>query len=90
MTHNLLKLKEEKTGFIMFGTQQQLHKVGNIILKAGDAEIKLVTSDQNLGYSTDCYMKNSNHINRLCSQLYGCLRRIQQTRAHLDKDSAKL
>ena len=38
----------------------------------------------------DCYMKNSYHINRLCSQLYGSLRRIQQTRAHLDEDSAKI
>ena len=35
-------------------------------------------------------MKNSYHINRLCSQLYESLRRIQQTRAHLDEDSAKI
>ena len=35
-------------------------------------------------------MKSSYHINRLCSQLYGSLRRIQQTRSHLDEDSAKV
>ena len=29
-------------------------------------------------------------MDRLCSQLYGSLRRIQQTRAHLDEDSAKI
>ena len=33
MTHNLLKLNEEKIEFIPFGTQQQLQKAGNIILK---------------------------------------------------------
>ena len=38
----------------------------------------------------DCYTKNSYHINRLCSQLYGSLRGIQQTRAHLDENSAKI
>ena len=44
MTHNLLKLNEEKMEFILFGTQQQLQKVGNIVLKVWDAEINLVTS----------------------------------------------
>ena len=44
MTHNLLKLIEDKTEFILLCTKQQLQKVGNIILKVGDGEIKLVTS----------------------------------------------
>ena len=44
MTHNLLKFNEERMDFILFGTQQQLQKVGNIILKIGDAQIKLVMS----------------------------------------------
>ena len=44
LTQNLLKLNEQKIEFILFGTQQQLEKVGNIILNVGDAEIKLVTS----------------------------------------------
>ena len=66
MTHNVLKLNEEKMEFILFGTQQQLQKVANIILKVGDAEIKLVTSAQNLGYLMDCYMKNS-YISTDCS-----------------------
>ena len=35
-------------------------------------------------------MKNSYHINILSSQLYGSLRRIQQTRAYLDEDSARI
>ena len=52
---------------------------------------KLATSSlRYLGYCMDYYMKNSYHINRLCSQLYGSLRRIQQTRAHLDEDSARI
>ena len=44
ITCKLLKLNEEKIEFIPFGTQQQLQKIDNIILKVGDAEIKPVTS----------------------------------------------
>ena len=66
MTNNILKLHEEKTEFILFGTQQQLLKV------------------------MDFYMKNSQHINRICAQLYGSLRKIHQTRSHLDEDIAKV
>ena len=54
MTHNLLKLNEEKIEFILFGTQQQLQNIGIIIFKLGDEEIKLVMSVKNLGYFMDC------------------------------------
>ena len=90
MTHNLLKLNEEKTEIIQFGIKQQCQIVRNIILKVGGAKIKPLTSVQNLCYFMDCYIKTPYHINRLYSQLYGSLRRIQHTRTHLDEDSAKI
>ena len=59
MTHNLLKLNEDKTEFIVFGTRQQLEKVDTIAIKIGTETITPTDMVHNLGYFMDKHLKNS-------------------------------
>ena len=76
MTNNFLKLNDEKTKITLLGTQQQLANISNITIKVGTSEIKSVKSVRNLGYFINCFMKNGYHINGMCAQLYGTLRKF--------------
>ena len=89
MCINLLKLNDDKIGFIVFGMAHQLKKIDNITVKVGDMETQLVQFVRNLGYFMDCFMKNAYHINKLCSQLYLMLWKIQHMRSYLDQDTVK-
>ena len=67
MSQNLLKLNRDKTEFIMFGTRQQLTKVGDIHLQIGPDKIAPMEHVRNLGYIMDKFLKNGPHINKLTS-----------------------
>ena len=71
------------------GDMPQLAKVNNINITIGIAKIVPVTLVRNLGYFTDCHLKNGSHINKICGQLFGTLKTIQKLRCHLDEDTAK-
>ena len=60
----------KKTEFLLVRTKQQLSKITNINVKMGYDEIKPVYSIRNLGYHQDDKMKNAEHVNKLCRQLY--------------------
>ena len=53
MQVNFLKLNESKTEFIIFGTRQQLNKVGTINIRIGDDVIQNVPYVRNLGLHFD-------------------------------------
>ena len=53
MQVNFLKLNESKTEFIIFGTRQQLNKVGTVNIRIGDDVIQNVASVRNLGLHFD-------------------------------------
>ena len=57
MTHNMFKLNDEKTEFIIFGTRQQLKKVTDISVHIGNTEVVLVGSVRNLGFFMDKLLK---------------------------------
>ena len=80
MQTNLSNLNDEKTEFLLVGTKQQLSKITNINVKIGHDEIKSVSSMRHLGYHQDAEMKNAEHVNKLCRQLYPILRRIAKVR----------
>ena len=90
MQTNLLKPNDEKTEFLLVGTKQQLSKITNINVKIGYDEIKPVSSIRNLGYHWDAEMKNAEHVNKLCRQLYPTLKRISKVRQSLTKDTTKI
>ena len=67
MTQNLLKLNNNKTEFILMGTQQQLSKLDNISLHISSDTIKPTDHVRNLGFIIDSLLKNGSHINKITS-----------------------
>ena len=65
MANNMLKLNDEKTEFIIFGTCQQLAKISDINITIGSTKIHPVEEVRNLGYFMDKLLKNSVHVNKL-------------------------
>ena len=77
MTFNMLTLDGNKTEFIMFGTKQQLAKISHIEVR-------------NLGYFMYCLLKNTYHVNKICTQLYSNLWDLRSIRTHNDIETAKI
>ena len=65
MKTNLLKLNDEKTEFIIFGTNYKLRQLGEIELRVGDDIIRARNSVRNLGFHMDQLLKNTTHVNKL-------------------------
>ena len=89
MTLNLLKLNDDKTEFILFGTRQQLSKLNTIpvLIAIGDTTVHPVEMVRNLGYIMDKLLKNTAHINKTVSTTYCQIRNIQKIRSKLDIES---
>ena len=87
--NNMLKLNDEKTEFIIFGTRQQLAKISDISIKVGSMKIQPVEEVRNLGYFMDGLLKNSVHINKLSAAMFHNLRNIKRIQNKLDFDSTK-
>ena len=90
MSFNFLKLNEDKTEYIMFGTRHQLAKIEPLDIKVGPAFISLVEGVSNLGFYVDNLLKNHYHINRICSQLFCIIKSVQAVHSRLDHDTAKI
>ena len=72
MQVNFLKLNESKTEFIIFGTRQQLNKVGTINIRKGNDVIQNVKSVRNLGLHFDEELKKKKTFIP-CQQTYKCI-----------------
>ena len=70
MRTNYLKLNDDKMEFLIMGTPQQLAKVKTTSIKIGQDNIQKSASARNLGFYYDLHMKNTIHVNKLCSALY--------------------
>ena len=68
MRTNLLKLNDEKTECILFGTQFQLSKIEDFS-----------TTVRNLGYFMDSQMKRKEHISRICRSTYLTLKNLTES-----------
>ena len=90
MSFNFLKLNDDKTEYIMFGTRHQLAKIEPLDIKVGPAFISPVEGVRNLGFYMDNLLKNHHHINRICGQLFGIIKSVQAVRSRLDHDTAKI
>ena len=87
---NMLKLNEDKTEFIIFGTNQQLAKVNNISIKVSSEDIQPIDCVRNLGYFMDKVLRNAIHINQLCKLSYAQLGDILKIRSSLDTITAQV
>ena len=90
MIVNKLKLNDDKTEFIVFGSRQQLSKIGEVSINIGRVQVQLVDYVRNLGYHMDRLLKNGPHINKLVSNLYLQLKSIYRIYKKLDQKSCKI
>ena len=86
---NMLKLNDDKTEFIIFGTCQQLKKIDHITIGIGSQNIIPIEHVSNLGFFMDKLFKNTTHINKLSSLLCHQLKNIPKIRGKLDFEAAK-
>ena len=62
MTFNKLKLNQDKTEFLVIGSQHNLKRLHNPILRVGDTQVTASTSVRNLGAYLDCNMTMIPHV----------------------------
>ena len=90
MTQNLLKLNNDKTEFILMGTQQQLSKLDKTSLHMSTDTIKSTDHVRNLGFIMDSLLKNGSYINKITSSSYCKLHDIARIRPSLDSKTTQL
>ena len=79
MRTSKLKLNDEKTEVVLFGTRQKLEKLGEDItfeIKIGSEVIKPTPSTRNLGFHMEAQLKSQTHITKVCGTAYSTLKNI--------------
>lgn len=90
MLVNKLKLNEDKTEFIMFGTRQQFKKLPvKLNIDICGEKIESVETVRNLGFWMDKHHTNRAHVNKLVSASYLTLRNIRSVKYKLDCETTK-
>ena len=89
MTANMLKLNDDKTKFIIFGTIQQLAKIGKVFIVIGSIQVQLVHQVRNLGYYMDQLLQNGLYIKRVMCNLHAQLKNIHGICSKLHQESTK-
>ena len=90
---NKLKLSDDKTEVVLFGTRQQLEKLESneeFKIKIGCEIIKPVPSARNLGYFMESQLKSKTHITKVCGTSYSTLKNIARIHSLLPPGAAKI
>lgn len=83
MNKNFLKLNEDKTEFIIFGTKTNIAKVSGWTVTVGDVEILPSKSVRNIGAYLDSQLTMDCHINNIIKSSYLQLRHLGKIRKYL-------
>ena len=86
MLSDRLKLNDDKTGFVLIGSRQQLAKVNIDALHVGDCVTPLSSAVKNLGSWFDEQLKMDKHINSICKATFFHLYNIRKIRKFLSSD----
>ena len=86
MSQNFLKLNDNKTEFIVFGTPVQLSKLKLSTLAVGDSSVNLSSKVRNLGAIFDNKMKLISHVNTVCQKAHNQLRNVGKIQKYLSQD----
>ena len=86
---NFLKLNDDKTEFLLFGSRQQLTKVSVPYISIGDARIAPSLKARNLGVIFDSSMTLQPHINNIVRLSSYHIRNIGKIRKYLDKSATE-
>ena len=87
----MLKLNDDKTEFIMFGTKHQLSKTESASTTIAISNTKVLSADHihNLGFFMDNTPKNQVHINTLTCSTFNQMLHIKRIHSKLDQDTTK-
>ena len=87
----MLKLNDDKTEFIMFGTKHQLSKTESALTRMAISNTKVQAADHihNLGFSMDNTLKNQVHINNLTNLAFNQMLNIRRICSKLDCDTTR-
>ena len=89
MKQNFLKLNDNKTEFMLFGSRQQLAKISSLNIIIGESYIESSSRARNLGVILDSYMTMNNHISHITRTASFHLRNIQKLRKYLDSTATE-
>ena len=86
MTRNRLMMNNDKTEFLLIGTQQQLAKVNINHVKVGSTNIAPTSHAKNLGVWFDSCLSMSVHITNACSASFFHLYNIRKISKYLSRE----
>ena len=89
MNQNRLKLNDQKTEFIIFGTSSGLKKVSTKSIRVGEESIPVSNTVRNIGAMFDQEMKMDAQVNSMCKSAWYHLYMIQKIRHYLTFDQTK-
>ena len=89
MAINYLKLNDDKTEFIMFGTPKALQSVSECTVSVGDVEVKPSKTVRNIGAMMDSALTMKSHVNYVIKSCYAQLRNLSRIRKYLIEKTAK-
>lgn len=89
MTSNMLKINDDKTEIIIFGTRSSLVKIGNVTVNVNGHSIPACERVKNLGVVLDRELSMASQISSLCKNTFLSLKRIRNVRKYLTTDVTK-
>ena len=89
MKSNFLKLHDEKTEFMLFGSHQQLSKINIDCIHIGDSSIALASQALNLGAIFDSSMTMKPHISNVIRSSAFQLRNVSRICKCLSRDATE-
>ena len=89
MRGNFLKLNDDKTEIMLFGSFHQLKKVTIDSISIGEVSINLSSMVRNLGILLDPSMSMVTHISSICSSAHFHLRNIARIRPVLSEKATE-
>ena len=89
MRDDKLMLNDDKTEFLIIGTEIQLSRVSVDKIKIGQAKVSPVSSVRNLGTWLGSHLDMSTHVTKACARAFYYLYNIRHTRKYLSRESTE-
>ena len=89
MRDDKLTLNDDKTEFLIIGTERQLSRVSVDKIKIGQAEESLVSSVRNLGAWFDSHLDMSTRVTKACASAFYYLHNIRHIGKYLSRESTE-
>jgi len=90
MVTDKLRLNDNKTEFLIFGTKQQLSKISRCHLTIGSATVSPVNSARDLGTWMGTSLTLQDHINKTCRAAYFHIYNIRHIWTFLTKETTQI